>query len=232
MGLFSSDGKTRAQRRAEAKALKTKAKLEAKLEAKTARKDEKARRRDERKYRKKELKQERKTLKVAGKAQAKASKAEAKAIEAQAKADADAKRFSPASVRRYLMVARLLSPVVVPIAYRAAVAARGQVTAFQANRAGVAPDVLRQYSGHGATLSARISTTRAALQKVATKDTSDEGSAFVTAMTTRLDNLAIAVDTAEAMPPGQRKTAHQAVESELAAIDADILARLGVQAGH
>ena len=34
MGLFSSDGKTRAQRRAETKALKAKAKLEAKLDAK------------------------------------------------------------------------------------------------------------------------------------------------------------------------------------------------------
>ena len=37
MGLFSSDGKTRAQRRAETKALKAKAKLDAKLAAKDRR---------------------------------------------------------------------------------------------------------------------------------------------------------------------------------------------------
>ncbi|MGC4960678.1 DUF6474 family protein [Gordonia sp. DT218] len=230
MGLFSSDGKTRAQRKAEAKALKTKAKLEAKLEAKSARRSDKARRRADRKDHAKELKQERKTTKAAGKVQQKVAKADAKATAAKAKADADAQAFSPASVRRYLTVVRLLSPIVVPIAYRAAVAARGQVTALQANRAGVSPDVLRQFSGHGATLSARIASTRASLEKVATKDTSDEGSAFVSAMATRLDNLAIAVDAAEAMPAAQRRTAHQSIESELEAIEADILARLGVRA--
>ncbi|AZG46916.1 DUF6474 family protein [Gordonia insulae] len=230
MGLFSSDGRSRAQRKAEAKALKAKAKLEAKLEAKDARKSAKAQRRDDRKFRSKELKQQRKTAKAEGKAQEKVVKAEAKANAAKAKALADAKAFSPTSVRRYLTVARLLSPIIVPIAYRASVAARGQLTALQASRAGVAPEVLRQFSGHGATLSARISTTRASLEKVAAKDSSAEGSAFVSAMTARLDNLAIAVDTAESMPTAQRRTAHQSIESELAAIDADILARLGVRA--
>ncbi|MAU84884.1 DUF6474 family protein [Gordonia sp. NPDC062954] len=228
MGLFSSDGKTRAQRKAEAKAMKTKAKLEAKLEAKSARKSQKALRKAEHKFRSKELKLERKNAKAAGKAEAKAAKAQAKTAAVEAKAAVDAQRFSPASVRRYLLVARLVSPIVVPIAYRAAVAARGQLTALQAGRAGVAPDVLRQFSGHGATLHARIATTRSALEKVATTDTSDDASAFVTAMVTRLDNLAIAVDAAEAMPASQRRTAHHSIESELEGIEADILARLGV----
>ena len=39
-----------------------------------------------------------------------------------------------------------------------------------------------------------------------------------------------AVDAAESMPPNQRRTAHQSIDDELAAIDADILARLGVRA--
>ncbi|MEE3852307.1 DUF6474 family protein [Gordonia sp. LSe1-13] len=229
MGLFSSDSKTRAQRKAEAKALKTKAKLEAKLDAKQARKSEKSRRKAEHKFRSKELKLQRKNEKASGKAQVKAAKADAKATEAKAKAAADAQRYSPASVRRYLTVARLLSPIVMPIAYRAAVAARGRVTAIQASRAGVAPDVLRQFSGHGATLSARISTTRSALEKVGNNDSSDDSAAFVSAMVTRLDNLAIAVDAAEAMPSSQRRTAHQSIEKELEGIEADILARLGVQ---
>ncbi|MFW0797770.1 DUF6474 family protein [Gordonia sp. CPCC 205515] len=230
MGLFSSDGMTRAQRKAEAKALKAKAKMEAKLDHKSRRKTEKARRKDERKLRKQDHKQQRKTTKAEAKAQEKVNKAEAKTVAAKAKAAADAKTLSPANVRRYLTVGRLVAPIVIPIAYRAAVGARGQVTALQANRAGVSPDVLRQFSGHGATLSARITTARGALEKVAARDSSPEAQTFVATMNTRLDNLAIAVDAAETMPPAQRRTAHQSIDAELGAIDADVLARLGVQA--
>lgn len=230
MGVFSSDGKSRAQRKAEAKALKAKAKLEAKLEAKDRRRSEKDRRKAEHKYFKKELKAQRKNSDHISKNQAKVAKAEAKKIEVAAKAAADAKALSPASVRRYLTVARIVAPIAVPIVYRAAVASRGRITALQAGRAGVSPEVLRQFSGHGATLSARIATTRTALDKVTTTDRSADSDDFVKAMTARLDNLAVAVDAAESMPPNQRRTAHQSIDDELAAIDADILARLGVRA--
>ncbi|WP_238420721.1 DUF6474 family protein [Gordonia sp. 'Campus'] len=229
MGLFSSDGRTRAQRKAEAKALKAKAKLEAKFDAKTRRKEQKARRKTEHKYFQKEMKAERKTAKQLAKSQQKMSKAEAEKLTAEAKAVADAKALSPTSVKRYLTVARLVAPIAAPIVYRAAVAGRAQISALQASRAGVSPEVLRQYSGHGATLSARIATTRTALEKVVAQDTSPDAKDFVAAMTKRLDNLTIAVETAETMSAGQRRTAHQSIDSELVAIDADILARLGVR---
>ena len=229
MGLFSSSRTRRAQRKAESKALKARAKLEAKLDAKERRKSHKAKLKDERKYRRKVEKDQRKTAKVAAKAQVKVVNAEAKASAAQAKAVADAKIFSPTSVRRYLTVARLVGPIVVPIVYRAAVGARAQITAVTANRAGVAPELLRKYSGHGATLSARIATSRSAIQRLADQDSTAEGKEFVAAMTQRLDNLAVAVDAAESMPTGQRRTAHQSIDAELSAIDADVLARLGVR---
>lgn len=232
MGLFSgskkSDGLSRAQRRAEAKAIKAKAKLEAKLEAKGIKKASKDRLKAEHKIRKKDLKAQNKSAKKNAKAQAKIADAEAKAIAAKAKADADAKPFSQANIKRYLTVAKLLSPILAPIVYRAAVAGRGQLTTLRAERAGVAPEVLQQYSGHGATLSARIETTRASLDKVAANDQSGDSSKFVSAMTDRLDNLAVAVDAAESMPGTQRKNAHQAINEELGAIEGDILARLGV----
>lgn len=230
MGLFSSDGKSRSQRRAEAKALKAKAKLEAKLESKDRREAAKQRRKEEHKFRKKELKAERKNIKAEAKAQEKVAKAQTKTVVAEAKAAADAKRLSPASVRRYLTVARLVAPIVVPIAYRAAVGARGRITEVQARRVGVAPGLLDQYSGHGAPLLARISSIRTSLQKVAVQDASSDAKEFVDTMTARLDNLAIAVETSESMPSSQRRTAHRAVEDELSAIDADVLARLGVRA--
>ncbi|MDL9935381.1 DUF6474 family protein [Gordonia sp. ABSL1-1] len=230
MGLFSSDGKSRAERKAEAKALKAKAKLEAKFEAKDRRRAEKARRKAETKFHKKDLKAERKTAAKVAKSQEKVVKAETKKIATEAKVAADARRFSPASVKRYLTVARMVAPIVGPIAYRAAVAGRGQLSALQANRAGVSPEVLRQYSGHGASLSARIATTRTALGKVTATDQSADSPEFIAAMTKRLDNLDVAVQTAETMPAGQRRTAHQSIDDELGAIDADVLARLGVRA--
>lgn len=232
MALISSDGKTRAQRRAEAKALKAKAKLDAKLASKDRRKAAKAREKAERKLVRKDTKGEHKAAKRAAKTQikvakvqAKTAKSEAKAVAAKAKAAADAKRLSPASVRRYLTVAKLVSPIVVPIAYRAAVAGRGRFAELQASRAGVPAELLSKYAGYGAPLQARIATARTALEKVTTQDAGGDTKQFVSAMTKRLDNLSIAVDTAETMPPGQRRTAHRAIEDELAAIDADTLAR-------
>lgn len=236
MGLLSSDGKSRALRRAEAKALKAKAKAEAKLESKDRRKAAKESRKLEHKLRKVELGLERKNTKHAAKAQRKLTKgqvkvaqAEAKTVAAEAKAAADAKLLSPASVRRYLTVARLVAPIAAPIVYRVAVAGRGRIDALTAQRVGVTPDALRQFSGHGAPLAARIAAARSSLQKVAAQDTTADSATFVTAMTARLDNLAVAVDAAEAMSSGQRRTAHRAIEDELGAIDADILARLGVR---
>ena len=230
MGLFSSDGKTRAQRRADAKALKRKARLEAKAQHSEQRKAQKKHLKDEHKFRKKDLKAERKNVKHAAKAQTKAAKAESKTIAAKQKAAEKSRKVTPANIKRYLTVARLVSSVVAPLAYRGAIAAREQLNQFKATRAGVAPELLARYSGHGAPLAARIESARAALKQVPGKDASADTGAFVDAINTRLDNLAIAVDAAETMPPAQRRSAHASIDSELGAIDADILARLGVRA--
>ncbi|MFT4127414.1 MAG: DUF6474 family protein [Gordonia sp. (in: high G+C Gram-positive bacteria)] len=237
MGVFSSDGKTRSERRAAAKALKAKAKLEAKLESQERRAAAKHSRRAAKKAHKRELTAERKNARKAAKASNKALKAQIKIAEAQAKtaaveaqAAADAKFLSTKNVSRYLTVARMVAPILAPVAYRAAVAGRGKIAELQAERAGVAPSLLRRYSGHGAPLAARVTATRDSLEKVAAQDSSADSAEFVAAMTTRLDNLAVAIEAAEPMAPGQRRTAHNAIADELAAIDADILARLGVRA--
>ncbi|MFW0789819.1 DUF6474 family protein [Gordonia sp. CPCC 205333] len=251
MGLIVSDGKSRAQRRAEAKALKTKAKLEAKLDAKARRKSEKIDRRALRKAERKAqrqadrqaARQERDTQNgdrksssgddkasvKAAKANKKAAKVSAKADAAKIKAEAESRKLSTTNVKRYLAVARLVAPIAGPVIYRASVSAREQLAIAKANRAGVSPDVLRQFSGHGATQSARVATTRASVDKLVAQDQSADAAAFASAMNTRLANLATAVDAAEMMPPAQRRHAHQAIDRELSTIESDILARLGVR---
>lgn len=216
-------------RKAEARAVKTRAKVEARFDSRSRRKDHRRELKDQYRFRAKELKAEQKAAKKEAKAAIKVSEAEAKLVAAQAQADADARPFSPARVKRFLTVARLVSPIVAPIAYRAAVAGRAQLQELQATRVGVAPQKFAEFGGYGAPLQARIAAARDSITKLASLDDGAETRSFIAAMTERLDNLKVATDAAETMAPTQRKAAFQAVDQELLAIDADLLARLGVK---
>lgn len=217
MGLFKR--KRRPSRRAEAKALKHKAALEAKLSAKNDRKRRRAEARTQRKVAKAQIA----TLQAEEKA----------ALKLAAKAERDP--LSPGQVRKYLGVVRLLVPVLAPLAYRGATYLRGQLDARRAAQLGVGMDQLGDFTGHGGRLKARIANAEAALDKVTSgedgkeksKDT-DGARRFVTATRERLDSLSTAIRTAEQLPPARRRAVHTSVDTELAAIEADVLARLGV----
>lgn len=242
MGLMSSRQVRRAERKAEAKirkaeqkALKTRVKLEARVGALEENKRHKKALREEHKYLKKAHKAERKTAKSAAKAEKqsakvheKAAAAEVKAVAAQAKAAEKQSAFGPAKVRRYLTVGKLIAPIAGPILYRGAIAARAEITAMQARRAGVPAELLTQHGGPSAPLRARIDAARSTAQNVAAQESTDEGRAFVEAMGKRLNNLVVAVDAADTMPPSQRRAAQRAIGNELTAIDNDLLARLNV----
>src|SRR6476661_4199763 len=217
MGLFTPR-KSRATRRAEARAIKAKAKLEAKLAAKNENRRMKAAHRAETK-----------ALKAQLRAQRESDRTALKVAETELKAAREGKLFSPARIRRTLTVSRLLAPIVVPLAYRGAMAARGFLDERRADRLGVPLTQLGQFSGHGAQLSARIAGTEQTLRQVADKKPKDaETKQFVSAMTDRLTDLSAAVTAAENMPTSNRRAAHTAISDQLDAIDADLMARLGV----
>lgn len=216
MSLFKR--KTRATRKAEAKAIKAKAKLEARLAAKNEARRIKA-----------DHKAESNALKAQLKAQRDSDKAALKAAEAQLKAAREGKLLSPTRIRRMLTVGRLLAPVVVPLFYRAAMAARGFIDERRAERLGVPLSQLGQFSGHGAALSARIAGAESSLRLVADKKPKDaETKQFVAAITERLADLSAAVTAAENMPTSRRRAAHAAIAEQLDGIDADLMARLGL----
>ena len=215
MGLFTKR-KRRPSRRAEAKALKHKAAMEAKLGAKN---DRKARRAEAR------------TQSKVAKAQIAALQAEEKAaLKVAAKAERDP--FTASQVRKYLGVARVLVPVLAPLAYRAATYIRGRIDTRRAHQLGIGVEQLGDFSGHGGRLQARISNTEAALDKIGTqsgdKVSKGETQKFVTATQDRLGNLTAAIQTAEQMPAPRRRAVHASISSELSGIEADVLARLGV----
>ena len=217
MGLLKKR-KSRATRKAEAKALKHKAGVEAKLSAKNERKRDKQAASAGRKLEAAELK----SLKKVEKAQIAALKAEEKA--------AAQRGFTVAAVRKYLGVARLLTPVLLPIAYRAATVVRGQIDARRADRMGVDIDQLANFTGHGAKLSARIAGAESSTTEILGQKPDDaETQQFAAAIRDRLGDLSTAVRAAEQMPQARRKAAHHAISAELDGVEADLLARLGVR---
>jgi Family of unknown function (DUF6474) len=217
MGLFTRR-KSRATRRAEARAIKAKAKLEAKLSARNAARRIKA-----------DRKAADRALRAQLKAQHDSDRAALKVAEAQLKAAREGKLLSPARIRRVITVTRLLAPVVVPLVYRAAIAARGFVDERRADRLGVPLSQVGQFSGHSAQLSARIAGAEKSLRLVADKHPKDtETKQFVTAITERLSDLSAAVAAAENMPASRRRSAHAAISAQLDGVDADLMARLGV----
>ena len=216
MSLFKR--KSRATRRAEARAIKAKAKLEAKLAAK-----------NEARRIKTQHQAKTRALKSQLKAQRDSGKAALKVAQTQLKAAREGKLFSPTRIRRVLTVSRLLAPVVVPLVYRAAIAARGFLDERKADRLGVPLSQLGQFSGHGAQLSARVAGAERSLRLVAEKKPKDaETKQFVAAITERLSDLSAAVTAAENMPTSRRRAAHAAIAEQLDAVDADLMARLGL----
>jgi len=209
---------SRATRRAEARALKAKAKLEAKLAAKNEAKRIKA-----------TAASQGKAVKAQLKAQKDSDRAAVKVAQTQLRTKREGRLLSPSRVRRTLGVSRLLAPVAVPLAYRAAMAVRGAIDERRAERLGVPLTALGQFSGQGGRLSARISGAEKTLHLVAETESGDtENAYFVAAMTDRLSALAAAVTAAENMPGQARRTAQGAISDQLDGIEADLMARLGV----
>ena len=135
MGLFRKR-KSRATRRAEARAIKARAKLEARLAAKNeARRIKGAQRAAD------------KALKAQFKAQRDSDRTALKVAEAELKAVREGKLLSPTRIRRVLTVSRLLAPILTPLIYRAAMAARALIDQRRADQLGIPLAQIGQFSG-------------------------------------------------------------------------------------
>ncbi|MCU1640985.1 MAG: hypothetical protein JWN03_1260 [Nocardia sp.] len=212
MGLFTKR-KKKVGRRAEAKALKHKAGMEAKLGARNERKRHRGEARTQRKVAKAEI--------------SKFQAEEKAALKVAAKAERDL--FSAAQVRKYLGVARILLPVLAPLAYRGATFVRGQLDTRRAQQLGVGVSQLGEFAGPGAKLQARLVNVETTLADVERKNPQDvDTKKFVAASRDRLDSLSAAIRTTAQMPVQRRRAVHASISNELSGLEADVLARLGV----
>ena len=175
MALFRKR-KSRATRRAEARAIKARARLEARLAAKNETRRIKGDRRAADKALKAQIKSQRDSDRTA-----------LKVAEAELKAAREGRLLSPTRIRRLLMVSRLLAPILTPLIYRAAMAARALIDQRRADRLGIPLAQIGQFSGQGAELSARIAGSEKSLRMVQEKKPKDgETKQFVAAISERL----------------------------------------------
>ena len=217
MGLLGKR-KSRATRRAEARAIKARAKLEARLWAK-----------NEKRRIKGAEQAAQKALNAQVKAQKESDRTALKIAESELKAVREGKLLSPTRIRRALTVSRLLAPVLAPLIYRAAIAARGVIDQRRADQLGIPLAQIGQFSGHGARLSARVAGAEQSLRAVQEKKPKDpETKQFAAAISERLSDLSAAISAAENMPTQRRRAAHAAISSQLDGIEGDLLARLGL----
>ena len=209
MGVFEAIRMSRAKTKAEVKAAQSHARQLAKQEAKA----------DERvaklldKAEKRLLKEEKKGLKRKRKHEKDLAKAHLKRIQESGVTQKKAKQW--------VYAARILVPVLLPLAYKALTSLQqGQVN----NRAaglGLTPQDLARHSGRGAELKARIDAVR---QNVEHTDNLGEG--FKGDARVRLDELEQAVRNAEHANPEQRRLAHNSIDEDLNKLAAEVHAKL------
>lgn len=205
-------------RRAEARAIKARAKLEARLAAKNEARRLNSAQRATNKALKAQLKAKRNSDRVA-----------LKVAETELKTAKEGKLLSPTRIRRVLTVSRLLAPIVVPLIYRAAIATRALIDQRRADQLGIPLAQIGQFSGPSARLSARIARSEQSVLLVQEKKPKDaETKQFVSTITERLIDLSAAVAAVENMPATRRRAVHSTISSQLDGIEADLMARLGV----
>lgn len=148
-------------------------------------------------------------------------------------AESAEKGWTPKKARNAVSVAKVIvpavAPVLLPVAVRAAGAAREAYDRYQARRLGVPVERLPEFTGRGARLLARVAgVSEAAADLRDAPRAGNEDIRFAHDAQQTLEQLTTAVRAAERMPASRRKAAHQAVAAELERLEAQILQRLGV----
>ena len=205
MGIFESIRKARAKTKAEIKAAEARArklaKEEAKMDLRTAQLLDKAEKRL--------IKEEKKGLKRKRKHEKDLAKAHLKRIEESGLTKKKAKNFVGG--------ARVLVPVLLPLAYKAWTSYSQSRIDNRAASMGLTSQDLARHSGRGAELKARIEALRTNVENDQSLPTGFGNDARV-----RLDNLDQAVRNAEHASPEQQRLAHNSIEQDLTDLAAEV----------
>lgn len=208
MSILKNFRRTRAAAKAELKAAKARTKSQVKAADKANKRQQKLLAKQEKAL----IKSEEKGLKKRRKHEYKIAKKELEKIKAG--------KFNAQTVSRYASALRTAAPLLLPLVYRGITAARGRAEDARAKQAGVTPSQLASFSGHGASLKARIQGIRNSLENTALP------AGFQRDVKDRLEELDAAVDNAEFMTPQQRTRAHNTINNDIDTVTNEIQQRL------
>ncbi|WP_342318624.1 DUF6474 family protein [Corynebacterium mayonis] len=205
MGIFNTIRKYRAATKAEIKAAQARARQTAKEQAKT----------------------DRRTAQLLDKAEKRLLNAEQKGLKAKRKhekelAKAHLKRIQESGLTKKkakngIGAARILIPVLAPLAYRALTSYQQKRIQSRANSMGLTTQDLARYSGLGAELKARIEAIRDNV-----KHNEELSNSFRNDLEVRLSELDLAVRNAEHMNPQQQRLAHDSIDREITELTREI----------
>lgn len=167
--------------------------------------------------------------KKAAKALLKADKQTAKAIK-----KGEFGTVTPGNAKKIVGIAKIVGPLLLPYALRAVSTVRESYDRSRARKLGVPVDDLGKFTGHGASLHARIAGDSVALRDLREQSTGEErghARTYADQAEARLAQLTSAVRAAERMPSPRRRSAHRAVDQELSRIESELLTRFGVPTG-
>ena len=138
----------------------------------------------------------------------------------------DAAKFGQKDAKRWLSVAKTLTPVLVPLLYKGVsqLGAKSPGTAADARSAGI------QASGPGAALAGRAVRLQQTVDRLDGERRDEKTREYCAGARARLKDLLTAIDQAETTPTSERREVHKAISGELDRINRDTLARLGVRA--
>ncbi|GAB3076596.1 DUF6474 family protein [Corynebacterium aquatimens] len=210
MGLFEAIRKARAKTKAEIKAAEAHARQAAKEEAKNDKRTAKLLDKAEKRL----LKEEKQGLKRKRKHEADLAKKELQKIREGG--------LTKKKAKQWVGAARILLPVLIPLAYRAITQYQDRQISQRAQAAGLSTNEMARFSTEGAELKGRIRAVRDSLD-----DSNGKlNDSFRTDVEVRLDELETAVNNVEQMNNEQRRLAHESIDRDINRLTAEIHQKL------
>jgi hypothetical protein len=157
-------------------------------------------------------------------APASTSKTKSKAKSAGGSAGLVATLSDPKTLRRLLLAAKVIGPVVAAGALKTSTEVRGVLDDRRARQLGVPIEDVAAYKGPTGTVQARISGLTKAIDELRSRRGADQAVArFATSTTARLAELSAASTATLSMPSSTRRAAVRAISADLDQLDAELM---------
>lgn len=133
----------------------------------------------------------------------------------------------PKTLRRLLLAAKVVGPVVAATAMKTSTGVRGVLDERRAAKLGVPVEDVAEYKGPTGTVNARITGLQKSIAELRVRRGSDQRiGRFVDSSSARLNELSAAAVATMSMPVGTQRSALRAISGDLDQLDAELMTYL------